>query len=413
MPADAVRFRVADPALAETLRFAGTELVEERPDVEIGADVRGDAACAVVVIADIRPEGGRRLVRAAVRAARSLRTRLRAGAAQRRLRASGYPRVTKLLWALDRPLPLPGLPAAEPPTLPVWALVVGRRGGGPTMLEAAAEQAGVELAQRPTVRQGVVVALTEARVLRVALGPAERQVEEQCAVLERLGGKLLSPRLLGDGRAGLARWTLEERLPGSRPAALTDALRARCVDYLVELFRLGPDGDWDIGQRAAVVASAAPGHASELRELGERLRASLASAPRGFGHGDFWSENLLVDGERLTGIVDWDYGGGGRLPALDLLHLLVNEERRRRRIGIGRAMVDELFADSVDADMRDYCARLDVDPGLLGDLGLAYWLDYVARQLELYADRAARPVWMRENVTAVLGAAPARRRSGG
>src|SRR5207302_3302596 len=141
--------------------------------------------------------------------------------------------------------------------------------------------------------------------------------------------------------------------------------------------------------------------------VGGGRRRGLASAPRGFGHGDFWSENLLVDGERLTGIVDWDYGGGGRLPALDLLHLLVNEERRRRRIGIGRAMVDELFADSVDADMRDYCARLDVDPGLLGDLGLAYWLDYVARQLELYADRAARPVWMRENVTAVLGAAPA------
>src|SRR6476659_8511438 len=44
---------------------------------------------------------------------------------------------------------------------------------------------------------------------------------------------------------------------------------------------------------------------------------------------------------------------------------------------------------------------------------VAYWLDYVARQLELYADCAERPVlWMEQNVSAVLAAALARRRSG-
>jgi hypothetical protein len=412
VPADAARFRVADPALAETLRFAGAELVEESADVEIGSAC-GDAACSILVVSGIRPEGGQRFVRAALRAARSLRTRLRAAVARARLEARGYPRVTKLLWALDRPLPLPGLRPAEPPTLPVWALVVGRRRTGPTVLEAAAELAGIELEQRPTVRQGVVVAFTEKAVLRVALGPAERQIEEQRAVLERLGGTMLAPRLLGDGHAGLARWTLEERLPGTRPAALTNSLRAQSVDYLVDLFRLGSDGEWDVRERAALVA-AASGHAAELDSIGERLADSLASVPRGFAHGDFWSENLLVDGDRLAGVVDWDYGGGGRPPALDLLHLLVNEERRRRRLGIGRAMVDYLFPGDPEADVRDYFARLDVDPALLPDLSVAYWLDYVARQLELYADRAARPVWMHDNVTAVLNAAGrARPRSAG
>lgn len=408
VPADAVRFRVADPAIEQTLRFAGAELVAEGPDVEIGSSVRGDAACAVVVVSGVRPERGRRIVRAAVRAARSLRTRQRAAVATRRLRALGYQRVTRLLWALDRPLPLPGLPPAEPPTLPVWALVVGRRRTGPTVLEAAAELAGVVLERRPTVRQGVVVAPAGRALLRVALGPAEWQLEEQSAVLGRLGGKMLAPRHLGDGRAGLARWTLEERLPGRRPAALTDALRTQCFDYLVELFRFGSDGEWDVAERATLVASAAPGHASELHELGATLRERLASVPRGFAHGDFWSENLLVDGERLEGVVDWDYGGGGRLPALDLLHLLVNEARRRRRVGIGRAMVDYLFAGNPEPDVRGYFGRLDLDTALLGDLVLAYWLDYVARQLELYADRAARAVWMSENVDAVLRAASGR-----
>jgi len=408
VPADAVRFRVTDAALEQTLRFAGAELVEESPDMEIGSTVGSDAACAVVVILGVRPEGGQRLVRAALRAARSQQTRLRAAAAARRLRALGYPRVTKLLWALDRPFPLSGLPPSEPPTLPVWALVVGRRRAGPTVLEAAAELAGVELEQRPAVRQGVVVSFTGGAVLRVALGPAQRQVEEQHAVLERLGGTMFAPRLLGDGRAGLARWTLEERLPGERPAALTEALREKCVDYLVELFRLESDGDWDIRERAAVVAAAAPGHAAELATLGDRLARNLAAAPRGFAHGDFWSENLLVDGDRLTGAVDWDYGGGGRPPALDLLHLLVNEERRRRHVDIGRALVDYLFAGDPEPDVRNYFARLDIDPALLPDLSVAYWLDYVARQLELYADRAARPYWIEANVDAVLRAASSR-----
>src|SRR5262249_40898322 len=68
-PADARRFRVDDPALSETLRFAGAELTEDAPDVEIGPAPRGDAGCAVVVVSDVRPEGGRRVARAIVRSA--------------------------------------------------------------------------------------------------------------------------------------------------------------------------------------------------------------------------------------------------------------------------------------------------------------------------------------------------------
>ena len=90
----------------------------------------------------------------------------------------------------------------------------------------------------------------------------------------------------------------------------------------------------------------------------------------------------------------------------------MNEERRRRRVGIGRTIADYLLPGGADDDVRNYCAVNDVEPQLLPDLAVAYWLDYVARQLELYADRTERPVWMEQNVSAVLAAALARRRSG-
>jgi thiamine kinase-like enzyme len=179
----------------------------------------------------------------------------------------------------------------------------------------------------------------------------------------------------------------------------------------VALFSLGAgESSWDAAERALVVGRAAPEHAARLGELGGRLAESLAAVPRGFAHGDFWAENLLADGNRLTGIVDWDYAGEGRPPVLDLFHLLVNEERRSRRLVLGGVIAGWLLPAARaggTSEVTEYCQRigLDVDSGLLTDLALAYWLDYVARQLELYADRAARPVWMRDNVSAILSTA--------
>jgi hypothetical protein len=420
VPAAARRFRVADPSLAHTLGHAGAELVDDRPDVEIAprSEIRGDAGCGVVVVAEPRPEGGQRIVRAGARAARSLRARVRAARARRTLRARGYEQTSTLLWALDRPFPLPGPEPAPSVRLPVWALVIGRHTAEPSMLAGVAEAAGVRLEERPNVRQGVLVAMTAQGVLRVAVGPAERQLDEQQRALERLQSldpppavANRAPRLLGAGREGLARWTLEQRLPGRRPDVLDERLRDQCLEFLTELFSLGARaGGADPAERASVVAlQCGPAEAVQLEALGDRLTASLAAVPRGFAHGDLWAENLLADGEGLTGVVDWDYAGEGRLPLLDLFHLLVNEERRQWRSSLGSVIAGRLLplaAAGGGPEVSEYCGRvgLDSDPVLLTDLALAYWLDYVARLLELYADRAARPVWMRDNVTAVLNA---------
>jgi hypothetical protein len=420
VPADATRFRVADAELADTLRRAGAELVEERPDVEVApiAEIRGDAPCAVVAITEERPEGGLRLHRAVLRISRSLRMRIRAAWAALGLRRRGFTVVSTLFWMLEEPLPLPELGPQPRSFLPLRALVVGRRSSGVTrtLLDAARTGSGAGPTQSLLVQQGILIGLDEVGVLRVSIGPAGRMPERQRAILANLRSLNPPPSVaervpwpLGSGRSGPARWTLERRLPGIRPAQLTDALWDECVDFLVALHRLGSgQGEHDLEERAEVIATTCRlEDRAGLSELARRLSSRLAGIPLGFAHGDFWSGNLLVERGRLTGVVDWDYAGEGRLPLMDLFHLWVNEYRVPLRLGLGRAVLVQLLPSvrsGGDRVIRAYCAETGLDQRgeLLTDLALAYWLDWVAHQLEIYSDRQARPVWIQDNVQVVL-----------
>src|SRR5213592_4546958 len=64
-----------------------------------------------------------------------------------------------------------------------------------------------------------------------------------------------------------------------------------------------------------------PRRAESLRSIGRRVAEVVAVLPHGFAHGDFFTRNLLVDGSRIVGVVDWDAAGPGRPPLLDFLHL--------------------------------------------------------------------------------------------
>ena len=54
-----------------------------------------------------------------------------------------------------------------------------------------------------------------------------------------------------------------------------------------------------------------------LARIHERLRSN--AVPRTAVHGDFWSGNLLMDGRRLTGVVDWEAGSISGEPVRDLV----------------------------------------------------------------------------------------------
>ena len=150
-------------------------------------------------------------------------------------------------------------------------------------------------------------------------------------------------------------------------------------------------------------------HRDVVLELGRNLDRELAHLPRGFSHGDFWTHNLLVEGNRLQGVIDWDSAMPGRLPLVDLLHLLLSAHREGTREYLGPALVRHQLPwaeTGGDEVVRSYCERLgiEVDATLLSRLVLAYWLSRVALELRSAPDRARRPVWMRNNVELVLDA---------
>ena len=432
IPLEARRFRVLEPALAYTLADAGAELVDESPDVEIASlgQLRGDAEIAIVSIDAPTPDVDSRFRRAARRLAGSLKVRAEAKAAKASVRRLGYTGVSVLSWDLAQVFDVRELPAhgrggvAE--RLPRHAAVVARRSEERvTALGAsigdASRQTGTSIHfDAPSMREAVLVAVGDSGVLRIAVGPARNQLEQQAAALEELRSSRaaeLDPSCISwpiaSGRSGLADWALEQRLGGTRPEPILPArVLADCLDFLAALHASGPRGSRSrtpIDDAKLIAAVCDEERSSAVMRVAERLAAEVVDLPRGFAHGDFFRGNLLVDGGRLAGVVDWDAAGPGRLPFLDLLHLrhmgkYLPPDRDwgltvvRGLLPWARAGGDELT--------RGFCRRLGVQPSpaLLEALAVAYWLERLGYQLSTYADRTERRVWLERNVDEVLRA---------
>lgn len=435
IPAEARRFRVADPELAAGLMSAGAILVDRSADVEIGpVDDLRDAALAVVDLGGPQREGSLPL-RVASRVASSARVRVGAERARRVLRARGYPFVDVIPWDVSHTFRRPGSDAAEgsgrlAERLPLRALVVARRHeAAPTLLDAALAEAGTATGRQlvpgwSSIRAGILVTSVDGAFLRVAVGPAASQIAAQLAVLDGLRERdvpaLVESRVarqLARGKHGFAEWSLEQRLPGA-PAAgeLSDALLSECIDFLVALHSCAGGG-----RRASLAADAElvagvcdPPRAVALDALARRLEGELEGLPRGFGHGDFFAGNLLVEHGALAGVVDWDAGGPGRLPVLDLLHLRYTAEQRPSDEDWGPGVVGHLVPwarAGGDAVLRDYCDRLglSVDARTLEAIVLAYWLDRLGYQLRTHLHRRRQRRWLDRNVLHVLDAVESKR----
>lgn len=431
IPADARRFQITDAALATALSDAGAQLVAEQPDVEIAPvrELRGDAAVAIAVLGRPARAGRPFPVRVVRRLAKSMRVRLGARLARRIVRRLGYATVHILMWDHEMVLRTATQNSAISRSrlieyLPQRALVIGEglRPARTLLDEALAEASratGLALeTSPPSVRAELLIIGTGGGVLRVAVGPGRRQIRSQRAALAALRAShapaVVADRLpweIASGICGLAEWSLERRLPGARPRPSVDErLLADCMDFLVALHSACPsdaDGTTLLEQAEVIVGACLPEQAQIVRALAERLEDALADLPRGFGHGDFFHGNLLVDKGRLVGVVDWDAAGPSRLPFLDLLHLRLMSAREIADVDWGPLLVRDLlpWARAGGGDLvRRYCQRsgLRVDRKQLEALVFAYWLNYASYQLRTHLHRLAQPPWIERNIHFVL-----------
>lgn len=430
IPADARRFRVADAALATVLGDAGAELAAEKPDVEIAPvrELRGDAPLSIAILGRPARPGRPFPVRVIRRVTASLRVRLSARRARRIVRRLGHATVRILMW--DHEMVLRSATAGGVLSrsrlieyLPQRALVIGG-GSCPTRTlldEALAEASramGLPLEGSPaSVRAELLIMETAGGILRVAVGPGRRQILGQRAALATLRASDVPasvaqriPWELASGTCGIAEWSLESRLPGTRPASIDEPLLRDCLDFLAALHSACPsdaDATMLLEQAEVIVDACAPSEARVVGALAERLGRELADLPRGFGHGDFFHGNLLIDGGRLVGVVDWDAAGPRRLPVVDLLHLRLMSMREMADVDWGTSLVRHLlpWARAGGGDIiRGYARRsgLTLDPKRLEALVFAYWLDYASYQLRTHLHRFAQPRWIDRNIHQVL-----------
>jgi hypothetical protein len=429
LPASARRLRVSDRSLAMMLQSAGADVCGTEPQVDIGpaGTIAGDTPLAIVPIVSFGPLVGPRPWRLARRATAALSVRARARRARRRLLRRGYALTDVWPWDVEQVLRLPGSPphrlrAVE--YLPRAAVVTGRRSDLrlPSLLDEVVSEAGRQIGQpveagSPYVTaSGTLLVFTPTHVLRVAVGPGRYHLDRHRAALVELAAldppPLVAdrlPRVVGGGAVGLASWLLEARLPGAPPGAIDDQLFEECVDYLVALHRCAAGGGEPLARSAETVAAFSGAPAEPLIALAAQLDAELATVPRGYGHGDFWHNNLLVDGGRLRGITDWEGAGGGRLPLLDLLQLTVARPPWERQ-PFATVVTDTLLPwarAGGDAAARRYCTQVGFEssPPLLRSLVLAYWLDRLARELEKCGDKGGTRAWLADNLDPVLAAA--------
>jgi hypothetical protein len=420
---------VNDPELAGVLADAGAELVDDRPEVEIAerlSDLRFEAPHAILSLGSNQPAGGGRLLRARRRVARSLGVRGMARVAAARIRRRGYDSVAVIPWDIEQPVQLPGRGVhrrriAE--LLPERVLVVGRRGSvNATLLNAVADEAAVALGTPvrfgwPLARTGVLVIVADTSVLRIAVGPPRHRIHAQRQVLEQLLAAtppdIVRERLpwpMEHGRIGLGDWSVEPRLQGEIVSDdVPSGLEWECMEFLAALHLVAAPGpSRSLVDDAHRCASVCPSDADRKRlvALGHELEDTLADVPRGFGHGDFWTRNLVCRSGRLAGVIDWDGGGPGRLPLLDLIHYQVSAVREGGHLTLGDALVASQFSiarQGGDEVTRAYCRKvgIDPDPHLLEALVLAFWIDRNALELELRPDTIT-PVWVNDNIAGVL-----------
>jgi len=125
-----------------------------------------------------------------------------------------------------------------------------------------------------------------------------------------------NPRILRVGSTGAAVWSLQERLPGEVPRRLT-------LNHAAQLVSLAGRHDIDSGRRRpwredAIAVARGWLDSTPIDPADARVLA--AALDRGEGaeilqttivHGDFHQLNVLVDGDEVTGVPDWEIAGPG------------------------------------------------------------------------------------------------------
>ncbi len=249
------------------------------------------------------------------------------------------------------------------------AVVSGEEGTNTLFLKVM--RAGLAL---PLHRRHTLLAAAGVPVPRV-IGPPVADV----VAIEQGRGTVLANAIMADGARNIRSGELIEILD-------------RMPDELLELPRREAWSDRivDYGHAAA---TALPDQARRIRSLVEHLGRQLKATDRGPvvpSHGDFYEANLLVSGNRISGVLDVDGAGPGHRVddlACFLGHLAVLPAVDRRYVFVGLALrrFHSTFVEGVDPGAlacRSAAVALSLVAGAR-DSGRRDWQSSARQRLEI------------------------------
>lgn len=247
------------------------------------------------------------------------------------------------------------------PSLPALATAVDEDAVRALLLSLGVHAGPVRLdirSYRPRRRAVVEVQTASCRLFLKVLRPqAAVALDERHRLLHAAG--LPVPRSLGRTEhgllviQGLAGATLRTRMRAGRTAPDAGALLGLLDRLPPEVCGLPARRSWvdEVAHYAAVTAAALPAEAARCTELAAAVRQLAADRPADEPtHGDFYEAQLLVDGDRLSGLLDVDTVGPGR-QADDLACLLAH--------GTVLAQLTPAHADAITAQVQRWQAGFE------------------------------------------------------
>jgi hypothetical protein len=293
-------------------------------------------------------------------------------------------------------------------------LELSRVGRTHRVLDAVIEAAGAQAAEgaklRPSYEGSALGAIGlepgVSAILRVAAqdSPAGPQTAaDALRALEKVDLDSI-PRLFNSDVTCGAAWTTETLLSGRRPKALTEDLSNQ-VARLCAQFPASDSPATSLRERLSLIGARIPKWAATLRNLEEAIDDVVAGSPSVLQHGDLWTGNLLVSEGRLTGLVDWDGWHPAGLPGVDLLHLLIAEQRMDNLGSLGHVWSTRPWESSWFRLVSEGYWRtlgLHPSPRHLFALGVDWWASRIANYLSKAPYLMSDERWVVDNVNAVL-----------
>lgn len=241
-------------------------------------------------------------------------------------------------------------------------------------------------------------------IVRVALNGAALESDRQNERMLRLLADEdrcpdVRPRALHTGRCGRLSYFVETRVPGGALSARVASIDRRTMLSRVQelLESLNPTVRVDAGRSldGELYQVEVESRIDELRRLVddplaiERLRGYFRrrlygiTLCLGFVHGDFSVSNILVDdGDRISGLIDWEGGSDNSLPIIDAINFVESLHRvatgDRVGIAIPRLACRQFASQHDERFLMNQYQRWGIDPIHHPALIYLKWLRHMA-----------------------------------